>query len=247
VVIANFLKSWSWRGRRAPLCETLSNQDGHKGDTPPGLFLTISPEASGNQLADDAIVLVENEYLARRPKTESQVGAAGLVFARSRVLFADQLQQGLALATIVEQDAPNGVMAAAVGVRTNVENLAARIVAEDDLVLQGRDFIAAVDRDAGDGYLALEQWVGMVVFHQPPDQVGAAARIVQINLATDVAIAAFPDCPAEIAAGSDRADLLNMMLPDVSQQHASRRAVPGEALRIAHPIGIDVGQSVASS
>src|SRR5690606_34727425 len=105
VVIANFLKSWSWRGRRAPLCETLSNQDGHKGDTPPGLFLTISPEASGNQLADDAIVLVENEYLARRPKTESQVGAAGLVFARSRVLFADQLQQGLALASIVEQDA----------------------------------------------------------------------------------------------------------------------------------------------
>src|SRR5690606_22671214 len=54
-------------------------------------------------------------------------------------------------------------------------------------------------------------------------------------------------CPAEIAAGSDRADLLNLILPDISQQHASRRAVPGEALRIAHPIGIDVGQSVASS
>src|SRR5690606_7167359 len=109
-------------------------------------FLTIHnlTVPLGNQLADDAVMLVEDEYLAFRPEPEAQVRATGLILVLGRVLFADQLQQGLALAAIVEQDATDGVVATAVGVRIHIEDLAAGVVAEDDLVLQGRDLITTV-------------------------------------------------------------------------------------------------------
>src|SRR5690606_33131481 len=40
--------------------------------------------------------------------------------------------------------------------------------------------------------------------------------------------------------------LLDLILSDLGQQHATIRAVPGEALGVAHAVGVDVRQCVAS-
>ena len=75
-----------------------------------------------------------------RAHPQPEVGARRGRLALRRILLANQLQQRLLLALVVEQDAPDGVLAALrqrVGV--DVEDLAARVVAEDQLVGERAD------------------------------------------------------------------------------------------------------------
>src|SRR5690606_12388924 len=102
----------------------------------------------------------------------------------------------------------------------------------------------AIHGEAGDRGHALQQRILVVVLHQRPDEADFAAWVVQIDLAIDVLVAAFPLVPAEIGADGDRADLLHQVLADVGHQHAAISRVPGETLRVAYAVREDLTQRV---
>src|SRR5690606_30136115 len=58
----------------------------------------------------------------------------------------------------------------------------------------------------------------------------------------DEAKAAFPVVPAEVRSPGDRAHLLDDVLPDVGEVHVAVFGVPAEALRVAHPVGVDLAE-----
>ena len=89
--------------------------------------------------------------------------AAGSFFCCD-VLLGDELEQRLPRALVVEEDLADGRLAAVrqvVGV--DVEDLAARVVAEDHQVLQLLDRGLPVDDEAGDRG-ALEERIAMIEF-----------------------------------------------------------------------------------
>src|SRR5690606_25801654 len=103
-------------------------------------------------------------------------------------------------------------------VGVNVENLPARVVAEDQEVRQLGNRRVPIDLDARDGHAA-EEWIVVVVLSDRPGETGFAAPFRRIDTAIRIGEAALPSVPSQVGARGDRADLLDGVLPDVGDEH----------------------------
>src|SRR5688572_24854389 len=194
-----------------------------------GEFLT------GNQQADGAVALVEDQDLAVRSEPEPQIGPGCWHLPLLVVLFFDQLEQRLRHTVIVEQDPADGTLSAARQfVGAEIKYLSARVIAEEDEIRQLRNLGAAVDVHAGDGGARLKKRVELPVLHDRVRDFRIAALIRKTHfVSADELEAALPGIPSKVGTGGHKTDLLDDVLPDVRQKHVAGFRVPGKALRIA--------------
>ena len=92
----------------------------------PGILRVESSGGRRHQQANRSILLVQHEEPAVAGQAEAQVRATGARSPLLGVLLSDEFQQRLRLSIVVEQDPPNGILAALgqiVGI--DVEDLAA--------------------------------------------------------------------------------------------------------------------------
>ena len=91
---------------------------------------------AGHQLADGAVLLVQDEHLPIRSGTEAQIGAGRGIFALFSILGLNQLEQRPGFTPVVEQNPADGILSA-VGkvVRIEVKDFSAGQVTEKDVVL----------------------------------------------------------------------------------------------------------------
>ena len=126
----------------------------------------------------------------------------------------------------------------------DVEDLAARVVAEDQLVRQLRHRLVAIGIDAGGGGEPLEDRVGVVELGDGVHHLRVAALILGAHFAVEVLEAAFPHVPAVVAAGDDLVDLLVDVLADLRLEHVAVLRIPREPLRVAVAVGVDLAERV---
>src|SRR6267142_73710 len=145
---------------------------------------------------------------------------------------------------LVEQEAANRILPAAgqpIGV--DVEHLAARVVAEQQLVRELRDGGAAVDDETGHGDVVLEKRVVMIEFDNRVRHLRIRAPLVQVDVgAIDEAEARFPVVPPEVRAGGGDADLLDDVLADLRDEQPAGVRIPPEPLRVPEAVGVDLAE-----
>src|SRR5262245_50127234 len=88
---------------------------------------------SGHHKPDDAVALVQDEQLTIRSHCHAQVRTRGEHPPLLHVLFLDHLEERLHRPLIADENAMKALPARWQLVRIDVEDLAARVVAEDQL------------------------------------------------------------------------------------------------------------------
>src|SRR5262245_52853539 len=196
--------------------------------------------------ANDAVALVQQEDLAVGPDAETHVGARRGLLALLDVAGLDQLEQRLTAAAVIQKDAADRILSAlrkVVG--ADVEELAARDVAEDQKVRQLLDRRLPVHRAHRHRRLRLKEWIRLSVLDDRKRDFRVAARVRALDaLPAEILEAALPDVPSEVAPGGNQVDFLDDVLADVGEEHVAVLRIPREALRVAQAVSVDFSERV---
>ena len=186
---------------------------------------------SGNKQTDSPVAFVGKEYLPIGSFGETQVGPVCRCLALRRVLFLDDLKECLCRAIVVQQDPANGVLSAfGQIVGTDIEDFAARVIAENEQVRQLRNFGAPIHKSANCSLAsARKQGVRLTIFDDRIRDFRIRPRTGRFKSgwpSGELLVAAFPDVPPQIRACGNRANLFHRVLTDIGHEHISVLRIP---------------------